>query len=347
MINHIGALALCLSLSAADFDQLAKNGHWKRARDLAEADLRANPNDARANYEIALVRKVFGALDQAQEFGETSVRLDPNNGEYHRNLADIYGDIANKAGVFKAMGMARKCRAELETAASLDPKDVENLEAFMIFSIEAPSIIGGDKKKAAELAAQIVKIDPARGYLAQARIARQEKRDNELRGLYEKAVESNPRNYDAQVLLANHYLSVKEYAAAEQHARAAIDLAPENALAYKLLASSLVRLKRVLDAEAIAIRAEKAIPDDLAPYQWAARSMLAEGVDLEKAESFLRKYLSQPPEPVEPSLAQTHVYIAQVYEKLSRKSDARSELEAALRLQPDFEPAKHELKRLN
>jgi hypothetical protein len=35
-----------------------------------------------------------------------------------------------------------------------------------------------------------------------------------------------------------------------------------------------------------------------------------------------------------------------VYEKEGRKADARNELETALRLKPDFEPAHRDLKRL-
>src|SRR5579872_2109131 len=271
------------ALGAADFDQLVANNHWKRARTAAEEFLRANPNDARAAYQISVVRKVFGSLDEAQKYAEISVRLDPKNGEYHRNLADIYGDMANKAGALKSFGLARKCHAELEAAAALDPSHVENLEAFMIYSLEAPAIVGGDKKKAAELAERITKVDPARGYLDQVRIARQQKQDDALRGLYEKAVEANPRNYDAQISLSNFLLAAKEYAASENHARKALELNADSANGYKLLAAALVHQKRTAEAEAIAARAESAIPDDLAAGLWVGRAMLAEGFDLEKA----------------------------------------------------------------
>ncbi len=177
---------------AADIDKLIENGHWKRAREAADAALRANPNDAHANYYVSVTRKAFDELEEARKFRETAVRLDPKNGEYHRNLADIYGDLANQASALKMIGLVRKCHAEVEAGASLNPKDPENLEALMMYSIEAPSIVGGDKHKAEELAEQIAKIDPARGYFAKARIARHEKQDDVAFGFYQKAVEADP-----------------------------------------------------------------------------------------------------------------------------------------------------------
>jgi tetratricopeptide (TPR) repeat protein len=147
--------------------------------------------------------------------------------------------------------------------------------------------------------------------------------------------------------LSSLLLGAKEYAASENHAREALKLNPESANGYKLLAAALVHQKRTAEADAIAARAESAILDDLAPDLWVGRAMLAEGIELEKAESYMKKYLAQPPEPVEPTLAMAHFWIGQLYEKLGRKTDARSEMEAALRIQPDLDSAKRELKHLN
>jgi len=339
-------LFVATSLFAGDIDKLIENEHWKRTREAADAALRANANDARANYYVSVARKAFDDLEEARKFGEASVRLDPKNGEYHRNLADIYGDLANRAGPLRMIGLARKCHAEVDAGAALDPKDPENLEALMIYSLEAPSIVGGDKKKAEQLAEQIGKIDLARGYLAKARIARKENQAGAEFGFYQKAVEANPGNYNARTLLAGSYLDRKEFEAAEKYASEALKIAPDRVAAYKLLARALIYQKRLEETAALLTRAEAAVPDDLTPYLSAARAMLAQGADLDKAETYIRRYFTQPPEGYEPPQAGAHWSLGLVYEKQGRKADARKELEAALHLKPDFEPAKRDLKRL-
>jgi superkiller protein 3 len=118
--------------------------------------------------------------------------------------------------------------------------------------------------------------------------------------------------------------------------------------AYRWLVYALVFQKRFEDAAKLITRAEAAIPDDLAPYVHAARAMLREGVELPRAESYLKKYMNETkePEPASPSIAGAHWSLGLVYEKEGRKAEARSELETAVRLNPNFEPAKRDLKRL-
>ena len=74
--------------------------------------------------------------------------------------------------------------------------------------------------------------------------------------------------------------------------------------------------------------------------------MLQQGSDLQTAEAYVRKYLAQPPEPGWPPLAGAHWTLGLICEKRGDRTQARAEMETALRLKPDFEPAKRDLKRL-
>ena len=56
--------------------------------------------------------------------------------------------------------------------------------------------------------------------------------------------------------------------------------------------------------------------------------------------------MSQEPEELKPSLAAAHWRLGLTLEKEGRKSEAIAEMETALKLQPDFSPAKKDLKRL-
>jgi tetratricopeptide (TPR) repeat protein len=339
------------AMAAGDPDPhaLVENGHFKRARDLAEAAYRAHPQDARAAYLLAEVRNAFGEYDEALKYAELAVRLDPKNAEYRRELADVYGSIGLKSSVFKQFTLAKKCRAELDAASAMDPRDVENLDAQMTYYLEAPGIVGGDKKKAQAIAEEITRLNPARGYLAQAHIAATEKGDDsKIERLYQQALESGPRDYVALVRFSNFYLmdQHKNYALTEKLALEAVQVNPDRIAAYCALVQALVKQNRISDVSGILAKAEAAIPDNLAPYIVAGRVMLQQGANLGTAEAYLRKYLTQPPEPGWPPHAGAHWSLGVLYEKRGDKAQARGEMEAALRLNPDFEPAKRDLKRL-
>jgi tetratricopeptide (TPR) repeat protein len=337
-----------------------RNGHWKRAREAAEAYFHSHPNDARHAYWLARARRSFDNFSEATKYAEMAVRLDPKASAYHRELAQAYLHQVETSSMLKAIGMMRKCRDELDAALAIDARAPDNLFEKMDFLLQAPGIAGGDKKKAVDLAERLLKIDPARGNLALARIAVKQREFGRLESLYQKAAEVNPRSYDAQVALASLYLgnpaapedtssrSRANFGLAEQHVRTALELNADRIDAYRLLADAFVSQRRFEDATKTLARSEEAIPDDLSPYVTAARAMLRNGVELGRAETYLRRYLAQTKEPEvgAPAFWGVHRSLAMLYEKEGRLVDARNELETALRLKPDFEAARRDLKRL-
>jgi len=348
LLFALPALAVAASPgSLHPIDALIGNGHWKRARVQAEAEYKANPNDARVVYRLARVRREFGNLDEAAKLAETAVHLDPKYGPAQRELGDIYCSQAENASVFKQLGFARKCKAAFEAAVSLDPMDAANVEDLVGYLMQAPGIAGGDKKRAGELAASIVKADASRGYLIQAEIAGMEKRDPV--GLYQKAVEADPGNYDARMALAIYCLGRShDLAQGERHLRAALDANPDRVRAYRQLAGMLASQNRLDEAAELLARAEAAIPDDLSPYVAAGNNLVSHKIDLPRAENYFKKYLAQTrePEAEAPSLAMAHRSLGLAYEKEGRKAEAIAELHTALRLKPEFEAAKQDLKRM-
>ena len=345
----ITTVAVGLFAAGTDLEALMENGHWKRAKDLAEGSYRTHPQDGRAAYMLSRVRSQFGELDDALKYAQMAVQSDPKNASYHLQLAQAYGDLAEKASVLRQFGLARKCRSEIEAAMAIDPRNPDNLDAQMSYDLEAPGILGGDKKKALALAEEIGKINPSRGYLARVTIAVKENgNDATIEQLYQKAVEADPRNYGALVSMTSYYLQPQRInlSLAEKYANQALQVDPDRITAYCLLAQTFVKQNRGKEVPALLHKAEAAIPDNLMPYVCAGRAMLQQGTDLDTAEVYLRKYLTQPPEPGWPTHAGVHWSIGLVYEKRGDKAKARSEMETALQLKPDFEPAKQALRRL-
>jgi len=346
------ACALCISTAAADNSSpraLAEAGHFKRLRVLSEPLLAANPNDAEAAYLMSRVDLAFGNLEAAASLAEKAVSMDDRNAAYHLQLALVSGTMASGAGIFRAMKLGGRYKAEMQRAIELDDKHADARLEFMYFYWYAPLIAGGDKKKARALANDTLHVDPAEGYLAQAWIAERENEQDtaKLEGLYQQAILANPRDYRVRVRVAGFYASdsVRKYDQAILQAREALKLDRGRSDAYTVLAKIYSVRQAWQELDTLLREAERWNPDDLSPFYEAGRSLLQRNSDLLRAESYFRKYLTQDPEAYKPDLAAAHRNLGLVLEKLGRKREAVAELETAVRLSPNFEDAKKDLKR--
>jgi tetratricopeptide (TPR) repeat protein len=348
-ISAIAALTAAV-LAAADSspEALLEAGHFKRVRKLAEELLKARPSDARTYYYLSRVRLAYGDHDGAAAMAERAVSLDGRSADAHYALAAANGRKAQQAGLFSRFGLARRFRKEAETAVALDPRHLAARDGLIEFHLQAPGIVGGDRSRAVALAEEILRIDPCRGYLAKARIARADKQLGEAEALLNKAVQADPASYEAHVTVAAFYSTdaLKKYDLAEQHARDAARLEPDRATAYGLLAALAVLQGRPQTLDGLLADAEAHVPDNLGPYYQAGRVLLDRRQDAPRAERYFRKYLTQEPEGDAPTAAHAHWRLAQALERQGRTAEARAELQTAVRLKPDLEAAKKDLARL-
>ncbi len=331
---------------------LIEGGHWRQARAALEPRVKANPGDAEAAALLSRVRSTFGDLDGALALAESAVKLEPKNAEYRWQLAEVVGSLAQKAGVLKQFGLARRFRTEAEQAMALDPAFVDPRLGMISFYIQAPGIVGGDKKKAEQMAAEIARIDPAQGYLARAQVLTETKTDGDFATLYKQAYDAAKTpdvKWTAGVRLLNLHLAQKtqNLDAAEQQARALAQLDAHRVAAYNGLALVYAMRGNLTALDTTLADAERAVPDNFAPFYQAGRVLVTTaGGDLVRAERYLRKYLTIEPEPGQPGHAAAHWRLGQVLEKQNKKSEAIAEIEQAVRMNPSLEDAKKDLKRL-
>jgi tetratricopeptide (TPR) repeat protein len=339
-----GAVSLAAQVSPR---ALIENGHFKRARALAEERFRSDPKDPETLWLVSSVKQAWNDYPAAIDAAEKAVAADPKSARYHMRLADALSDEAMKASKIHALGFAHRIKKEIETALTLDPQNVEGLRWLMQYYLQAPSLFGGDKTKARAIPDQIMRIDPVEGYFAQIELARFDKQFPLVEGLYRKAVEARPADYEAQLRLGNFctYSDIKKYEEAESHAREARRINPDRVAAYNLLAAVLVRQGKWTELDRVLADSEKTIPDNLAPYFHAASHCVSMNQELPRAEQYIRKYLGQEPEPHMPGHAAAHWRLGQIMEKQNRKPEAISEYQAALKIDPNS-PAKQDLKRL-
>jgi tetratricopeptide (TPR) repeat protein len=329
-------------------EALIQAGHWKRALPLVEQRYQANPGDARSAYLLSQVKAAFADLDAALPLAEKAVALDSNNADYHLQLGIVSGETAERASLFAKAGWAHRFKEETDRAATLDPKNLDARFALMEYYLQAPRLMGGSRQKAADMAEEIGRINPARGYLAQARLAQEDKDAAREEAAFLKALAAAPEDYEILVSTAGFYNreTQRKYDQAEKQSRQAVKINPGQVSAYSALAFALAAAERWPELDAGLAEAEKNVPDDLSPYYQAGRALLYTGKDLPRAERYFRRYLRQEPEGEAPTLAHAHWRLGLVLEKEGRKPEAVSEIEIALRLRPDFGEAKKDLKRL-
>jgi len=345
---------------------LVKSGHWKRARPLIERQYHENSNSAESSWLLSKVMLTYGDLEQALALAEKAVAMEGNNSNYHYRLAEVCGRTAEKANLFSKGHWAKRFKQEAETAASLDAKNLDARFGLLEYYLQAPRLMGGGKEKARAMADEIGRIDSVSGDLAQARIAQDQKDWPNERAFFSKAVATGPKTYDDLISIANFYLRPAaatqeaatrtndgvpaDPATVEKLAREAARLDPGRVDAYAVLARLYSAQKRWKELESVLAESGKQIPDNLAPYYRAAQIVLGQSTegskDLPRGESYLRKYISQNPEPDSPSLAEAHWQLGLVLEKEGRKAEAAAEIEAGLSMDPDLTQAKIALKRL-
>jgi len=345
------AFGFLVSARAADpgkAEALIEAGHWKRARAIVEPRVAANPRDSQAVWLLSRIKLAFGDLDGALVPAQQAVALEDGNSDFHLQQAEVYGQMAARASMFAAAGLARKFKGELDASLARNPKNLDALDALMQYSYQAPGLMGGDKGKARSIADQLVQLSPVHGHLAQAELAREAKDEAKVEESLRQAVKADPKNYEAQTALAGFYthLPRRNTEEAEKHAREALRLDPGRAKAYSTLATVLALERRWNELEAVLSASEKAVPDDLAPYFHSTNAVLEVGVELQRGEAYVRKYLGQEPEGEEPDAAHAHRLLGLVLEKQGRNQQAISELETAVQMNPRFKEAKEDLKRV-
>ncbi len=210
-------------------------------------------------YMLAQYKKASDSLEKA-------AALAPTNAECFLWLGRAYGRRAEIGNPFTAPGYAAKARQDFERAVALDPGNREAVGDLFDYYLAAPGFLGGGATKAAALAAQVAKSDPAEGHYYQAR-------------LYEHS---------------------KEYDSAEQHLRTALELAPRQVGRVIALAKYLSAHGRNKESDALFEQAERIAPEDPRVIYERASAYVSSGRNLDEARRLLRRYLQAPITPNDP-----------------------------------------------
>jgi tetratricopeptide (TPR) repeat protein len=250
--------------------------------------------------------------DEAVTNGEKAVSLSSGNATYHWWLGREYGEKAASVNPLSAASLARKTKSEFEEAVKLDPGLVQAHADLAEYYTEAPSIMGGGIDKARDQATQVARYDQATSHWILAKVAEKEKRYSDAEAELQKAIQvaKDPSRY--QMSLASFY---------RRRSR------PDDM--QKAIAQAIAQPNKSAEV-----------------YYNAASELFQSGRDFPSAVQYLKKYLDSGAMVEDAPAFRGHYLLAQVYEKMGKKSDAVSEYKASLSLASGFVPASKALGRI-
>ncbi len=272
---------------------------------------KANEGDkdyAAAQYWLGRVAFDENRYEDAADLFEEAVDEDPAVADYHNWLGNAYGTIAQNANVVRQGMLAPKMKSAWEKAIALDQQNVNARISLIQFYTQAPGFMGGSFEKAFQMADQIQKINAPQGHLQRGNILLAEKKVQEAEKEFLEMVKADPA-YNGN--LVNFYIGQKKYD----------------------------------KAFALMDDLQKKNPDDFRIIYLIGRTSAVSGLQLDRGEAMLKKYLNYTPKPNEPSIAGANMRLGQIAEKKGNKSEARKYFESALKLDGTLKEAAEGLQR--
>ena len=148
------AEALALYRQAAADDPTNAAALWKASRALHWLGDHATGAAQRAYYEDGI------------RAGKAAVALNPDSPNARFWLGALYGSYGEARGVLKSLSLVKPVREQMMAIADIDPRYGGGAAARVlgIVDYKVPGFAGGSKKRAAELLAEALKIDPANAF---------------------------------------------------------------------------------------------------------------------------------------------------------------------------------------
>jgi len=311
----LGFLSLFIGLATAadDASTLLAQGRVDEAITTLRAKISASPSDAEAQNLLCRAYFTLGQWDRGIDACQKAISLEPGNSRYHLWLGRIYGEKADRSGFWTAAGLAGKVRSEFEQAVQLNPNSVDARTDLAEFYLEAPGIVGGGRDKAQAQARTLAGLDPAKSHWVNGRLA--EKR--------------------------------KDFKAAEDEYKAAIDATHGNANSWLNLAIFYRRMGRLDDMENAIQHAAAARIDGTGALVDAAELLIRSKRNGPESARLLREYLSSQSTVEQAPAFKAHYLLGTVLEQQGNKQGAAEEYRAALSLASEFSPAHEALDRVN
>jgi tetratricopeptide (TPR) repeat protein len=251
--------------------------------------------------------------DAAVNSAEKAVAIDPKSSVYHEWLGRAYGEKADHASMFSAMGLAKKTHREFEIAVQLDEKNFAARQALIEFDCAAPGMVGGGEEKAKPEIEKLKDVDASEWHYAVGNCRRQK----------------------------------KDFVIADEEFKLALENSPKSAELIFDIGDYAVRRSQTERLREVAELGERVAPSDPRGKFYRAVALILKNEKPEEAERLLREYLKKAPKRTGyPRYATAHEWLGRLYEGRGEKELAAKEYQAAVQLEPKDKSARESLKRV-
>ena len=270
------------------------------------------PGYAESMYHLGLISRRRKDYEKAEEYLKLAIGTNASVAHYHIALGSLYGQIASDANIVRQGLLAPKIKGAFETAAQLDPKNIESRWMLIAYYTRAPKIMGGDIEKSKTIADEIMKINQAEGNRAWGMIWDLEKK-NDL---------------------------------AEKNFLRALALAPDSIIYYGALARFYETVSKPEKAFAVYARAVARFPENRQAYLQMGKIASTTGKNMDEGQKMLQAYLNLTTNKNDRNLANAHYYLGLIEKNRGNSVNAKKQIELALKINPDHKLSKELLRTL-
>ena len=267
---------------------------------------------AEANYWMSRVAMFRGQFDEAVDYVETAIEMNPGQSRYQLVAGNAYGRSAQEASFFKQMGLAKKSKKAYEKAVELDPSSIPARRGLIGYLSNAPGIAGGDMDEARAQAKAIAEIDQIEGLLSLAGIELADEEPKQAMAYYQQILEIDPEHINARFNLAMASAAEEDYDTAFSGLEDVIERDPEH-----------------LQAN----------------YQYGRLASMS-GSNLEKGIERFDRFLELGPDQTPNWRAWANYRAGMIYEKLDQPDVALGRYRTAYQIDPEHEEAEEAIDRL-
>jgi tetratricopeptide (TPR) repeat protein len=303
---------------------LLGKGDLKQGTDILERADKSLANNPLIKYQLALAYLQGRNTTQATSELEQAVKIAPK-----------YVDaIVLLAQLRLRAGDPRSVITPLESALQLRP-DITQIRTLLADAYQA----AGRSEDAASLIREQIKKTPedSQSYLVLGVILKRQKKNDEARKAFEKAIEFNPKNVVAIDQLTDLDLEASAFSAVHQRADALLQKEPQSAPAYYIHGRSYVMEKNFPAAETALKKAIELDPNLSAPYNLLV-AIYVQTNKLPEALRELETVLAKNPQ-YSPALLTSAI----IYGQMGDFAKARDSYEKVLALNPNLVPALNNL----
>jgi len=296
---------LAVPLQAQSLEQGVQLFNARKYLEARAALLPYGERDANAAFYLGRVELELNDADQAANWFEQAVKMNPKSAVYYDWLGRAYGTQAQHASKFRLPFLAKKTKNTWETALALDPENLDVRDDLITYYTRAPGFLGGSKEKAREMALEIKKRNPYRGSMADANLC----------------------------------AAVRDTTCVERELLQMVASYPDSPTVHASLAVFYANQNQFAKAFAVLDKRLRTKPNELTTLYQVGRTAALSGQNLDRGEQALKTYLASPTPERGPAPAGVHYRLGMIYEKKGAKDLAREEYRTTLQLNPKHEDA--------